>query len=258
MGVLTKQNPPDDSNISAEERRLNRLVFWSVLLMDYALAFGVGRQTTFRVEDITQTLPTEEDVHPNFIGETIRSPFPFAAKQMISYGPVINMLNAGGDWKSSAEVDLKAARAEAIKEYNQLPQDMLWNVGKCVVPLLLRPSADVVSLQRHSRVYQGSIFLHLHLWMHTIIASGYLTGTTLLRRSNKVLHPNGGKSGAATPNSTTASSLWRNSVRTIGDILVLSDIINPHAYFALPFVNQAFFVAGCCYVKGWSPSRQPR
>lgn len=52
-----------------------------------------------------------------------------------------------------------------------------------------------------------------------------------------------------TPNTSAASSLWRNSVRTIGDILVLSDIINPHAYFALPFVNQAWFVAGCCYVK---------
>lgn len=57
------------------------------------------------------------------------------------------------------------------------------------------------------------------------------------------------RSGAMTPN-TSAATLWRNSVRTIGDILVLSDIINPHAYFALPFVNQAWFVAGCCYVKG--------
>lgn len=59
------------------------------------------------------------------------------------------------------------------------------------------------------------------------------------------------RSGAMTPN-TSAATLWRNSVRTIGDILVLSDIINPHAYFALPFVNQAWFVAGCCYVKGGS------
>ena len=30
----------------------------------------------------------------------------------------------------------------------------------------------------------------------------------------------------------------------------MSDIISPFAYCALPFVNQAFFVAGCCYVKG--------
>jgi hypothetical protein len=32
-------------------------------------------------------------------------------------------------------------------------------------------------------------------------------------------------------------------------MLVLADVINPYAYLALPFVNQAFYVAGCCYIK---------
>lgn len=82
-------------------------------------------------------------------------------------------------------------------------------------------------------------------------ASGHLTGTNLPRRGN----PNPtlpAISIAPTPNTTTASTLWRNSVRTIGDILVLSDIINPQAYLAVPFTNQAFFVAACCYVWGES------
>jgi hypothetical protein len=125
------------------------------------------------------------------------------------------------------------------------------------------------SLQRHCRANQGPIFLHLHLWLHTILvspidsdsqygkstaltsqASGFLTGSNLLRRGS-VHGPSAGlRSGAATPTTATASTLWRNSARTIGDILVLTDIINPYSYFALPFVNQAFFVAGCCYVKG--------
>lgn len=214
--------PPEDSTMSTEDRRLNRLVFWSVLLMDYALSFGVGRQTAFRPDDITQTLPTEEDLQAD------RSPFPYAAKMMLAYGPLINSLNRG-----KGDRDAHAACASAIREYNRLPGDMQWNVG---------------NLQRHARNNHGSIFLHLHLWMHTIIASGYLTGSSLLRRPTVVdTRP----SGTATP--TPASSLWRNSTRTIGDILVLSDIINPHAYFALPFVNQAFFVAGCCYVKGKGP-----
>lgn len=52
----------------------------------------------------------------------------------------------------------------------------------------------------------------------------------------------------------TVNNMWRNSARTIGDILVLSDIINPFTYVALPFVNQAFYVAGSCYVKGESSS----
>jgi hypothetical protein len=41
-----------------------------------------------------------------------------------------------------------------------------------------------------------------------------------------------------------------DSARTIGDILVLSDIINPNAYLAIPFVNQSFYVAGCAYING--------
>jgi len=52
------------------------------------------------------------------------------------------------------------------------------------------------------------------------------------------------------PGSLAESTLSRYSIRTIGDILVLSDIIEPSAYISLPFVNQAFFVAGCCYIKG--------
>lgn len=83
--------------------------------------------------------------------------------------------------------------------------------------------------------------------MHNILATAYLTGTSRDWRGQ-----DGGltKSGMATPNMAAATNLWLNSARTIGDILVLSDIINPFAYFSLPFVNQAFFVAGCCYVKG--------
>jgi hypothetical protein len=53
------------------------------------------------------------------------------------------------------------------------------------------------------------------------------------------------RSGHATP---AGGALWRNSARTIGDALVLSDVIGP-SYLALPFANQAFYVAGCCYIK---------
>ena len=88
--------------------------------------------------------------------------------------------------------------------------------------------------------------------MHLILASAFLTGQSLSRRHKPYANGTGTKSGAATPNSSTVSSIWRNSARTIGDILVLSDIINGHSYLALPFVNQAFYVAGCCYVKGKS------
>lgn len=106
--------------------------------MDFALSFGVGRSTTFRVEDITQKLPTEDDIHPDGSFskgsgplDTPRSPFPYAAKQMLSYYPLVNMLNRQvEDTVNKGEGEIQAARALSIKEYNHLPQDMQWNVGK--------------------------------------------------------------------------------------------------------------------------------
>ena len=56
---------------------------------------------------------------------------------------------------------------------------------------------------------------------------------------------------AATPTrAATASAVWSNSARTIGEILVLSDIVNPFAYIPLELANQCFYVAACYYVRG--------
>lgn len=97
--------------------------------MDNALSFGVGRQTTFRVEDITQILPTDTDI-PSASGENVRSPFSFAAQMMMSYGPLINMLNREQGAAPQNDQDLQSALARAIRAYNELPQDMQWNVSK--------------------------------------------------------------------------------------------------------------------------------
>ncbi|OCF32313.1 hypothetical protein I316_05981 [Kwoniella heveanensis BCC8398] len=119
-------DPPEDAQIPPSERRLNRLVFWSVVLLDFALAFGTGRQPTLRVEEITQLLPTEEDVAP----ASIMNPFPFAAKQMLAYGQLITVLNSGRQRLEEVEKAVILARSRAIQVYNTLPQDLHWNVTK--------------------------------------------------------------------------------------------------------------------------------
>ncbi len=131
------QNPSSDLPISGEDRRLNRLLLGSMIMLDYALAFGEGRQTTLHTEYITQLLPTEEDIRPpsesspsatSDADGVIRSPFPFAVKQMVAYGPLINMLNVESG--HAAKADVHAARAAVIKLYSELPVDMQWNVKK--------------------------------------------------------------------------------------------------------------------------------
>lgn len=240
--------------------------------MDYALAFGVGRQTAIRPNDITQTLPTEDDIRPGgepHVEGSPRSPFIYAAKMMKSYGHLINMLNIGDPTEGgNMEGGINQARAQAMAAFNELPEDMQWNVGKWVpLPYSLHSGIHLIhdhSFQSQNRANQGSIFLHLHLWMHTILASRYLTDHSYGRReprkptaTNGNGVGNGMTSGQATPQTMTVNNMWRNSARTIGDILVLSDIINPFTYVALPFVNQAFYVAGSCYVKGESLNSHP-
>ncbi|KAK4687889.1 hypothetical protein P7C73_g2220, partial [Tremellales sp. Uapishka_1] len=111
------------------------------------------------------------------------------------------------------------------------------------------PSLDRGQLEMDMELKRGSIFL-----LNSIAAtasrqaSAYLTDTDI-RRPMGTSRTMTSMSGTVTPSSLVASNLWHNSARTIGDILVLSDIVDPFAYHALPFVNQAFFVAGSCYIK---------
>lgn len=151
------QDPGDE--IPSEECRLNRLLFWSVFALDIAIASGVGRQTTIRLDEITQPLPTEEDIRES--GSPLkqgqpdlrdpadpdvkplqqpvsaaartgpRSPFPYTVRQMTLYAPIINLLNApkktmDPKWAEDIQGHLNGA----IREYNQLPGDMQWNVVK--------------------------------------------------------------------------------------------------------------------------------
>jgi hypothetical protein len=126
--------------MSEEDRRLNRLTFWSVYFLDVSLSFGVGRETAFRLAAITQTVPSESD----FIGELPSSygtsgnstglpqshVFAYAAKLAYAYGPLVNVLN--GPWDSLSEWDSQAQQItqQAVEVYNSLPQDMQWSALK--------------------------------------------------------------------------------------------------------------------------------
>lgn len=121
------QDPGESSIKSREQRRLDRLTFWSVLILDYSLSFGVGRTTALPTTCITQTLPTDEDVCTQ---PGTRHPFPYTARQMLSFGELINVLNrphdGDGVWLRKAQAGIH----QAMTIYNALPPDMQWNTSK--------------------------------------------------------------------------------------------------------------------------------
>lgn len=129
--------------MSEEDRRLNRLTFWSVYFLDVSLSFGVGRETAFRLAAITQTIPMESDFHIDNVlsaddngGSGFRLPnrnvFSYAAKLAYAYGPLVNVVN--GPWDSQSEWESQAQQItqQAVEVYNALPSDMQWSAIKSV------------------------------------------------------------------------------------------------------------------------------
>lgn len=126
--------------MSEEDRRLNRLTFWSVYFLDVSLSFGVGRETAFRLAAITQTVPDETDfdgpinernaIEGSSNKEMIRHVFAYAAKLAFAYGPLVNVVN--GPWDNQAEWESQAQQItqQAVEVYNALPPDMQWSAQK--------------------------------------------------------------------------------------------------------------------------------
>ena len=79
-------------------------------------------------------------------------------------------------------------------------------------------------------------------------ASAYLTDTDILDSSDllndELVPPEAGLKWAASS----------RSARSIVDIFTIVDAVDPYSCHALPFANQAFFVAGSCLIKGGSLS----
>jgi hypothetical protein len=126
--------------MSEEDRRLNRVTFWSVYFLDVSLSFGVGRETAFRLGAITQTVPNEIDFDDPTIGNNavggssckgmVRNVFAYAARLAYAYGPLVNVVN--GPWDNQAEWESQAQQItqQAVEVYNALPPDMQWSALK--------------------------------------------------------------------------------------------------------------------------------
>ncbi|ORX40132.1 hypothetical protein BD324DRAFT_260361 [Kockovaella imperatae] len=231
----------DHSERPAEEKRRNRLLFWAVLMLDYSLCFEVGRQTTFPHDSITQTYPTEEDIPeqmylPINTGSTQlveRSPFLYSTRLFYRFGALINLLNRDHPTTDSSEWNATLQRylTELMDEYASLPEDMVWNVN---------------NLQLHSRANRATVYVWLHLWVHTVLVSQSLLESDRPRTSSG---PFRGMSLAVQLHGMPLSAVWSNSARIIGEILVLCDIVNPWAYIPLELANQSLFVAASYYVR---------
>ncbi|ORX34412.1 major facilitator superfamily domain-containing protein [Kockovaella imperatae] len=207
-------NDPD--NEDTETVRLNRLCFWSVLLLDYTVSIGVGRSTSIRPKSITQQLPTHADVG--------QSPLTHVFHMFKAFGPLINMLNSEELKLREPEFmdRLRVERASILRLYQDLPPDMQWT-GE--------------NLRYHHRMGNGAMFFHLHTWIYVILCSSSMASAEM--------------TGPA-----QLDKLSISGAKLIVDYLTFCDLIDPAIYYVQPFLGQPLFTAGTVIMAELNRSKE--
>jgi hypothetical protein len=207
------QQSQDMTSDEQEQRAVERErldTFWSIFFLDRVISSGTGRPVTIRDRDIEISFPSLDEVDP-----TSGWPLPFPALIRIIhlYGRVTDLLNRVRD-VSDITKDLQ-------KELDAL-ENRLTEIYQNLSPKL---HFNAVNFQQYVKFNQGTNFLLLHCWFHTLIV--LLHQPTLL------------KPFEGSPQSLSANSreLSMSSAKTIADILSFTELIDAKTGVGNPFTR---------------------
>ncbi|KAJ4333958.1 hypothetical protein N0V87_007217 [Didymella glomerata] len=231
------QQSQDMTSDEQEQRAVERErldTFWSIFFLDRVISSGTGRPVTIRDRDIEISFPSLDEVDP-----TSGWPLPFPALIRIIhlYGRVTDLLNRVRD-VSDITKDLQ-------KELDAL-ENRLTEIYQNLSPKL---HFNAVNFQQYVKFNQGTNFLLLHCWFHTLIV--LLHQPTLL------------KPFEGSPQSLSANSreLSMSSAKTIADILSFTELIDAKTGVGNPFTSQPIYIAACAFLQEsrmHSASSQPQ
>lgn len=199
-------NPDEDEQRAVERERLD--TFWVIFLLDRIISSGTGRPVTLRDRDIEISFPSLDEVDP-----ASGSPLPFPALIRIVhlYGRVTDLLNS-------------------IKESSDITDDLrkqLDSLEYCLTEIYqnLSPKLhfNALNFQYYVKLNQGTNFLLLHCWFHTLIV--LLHQPTLLKTF----------AGSTQPLSNNSRELSMSSAKTVADILAFTDLIDAKTGVGNPF-----------------------
>ena len=85
------------------------------------------------------------------------------------------------------------------------------------------------------------MFLHLHLWFHTVLSSSMIVADDL---------PEGHELGAMAGVLTPSDKLSRSGAKMMTEYLTLCDVLNPDIYYTQRFLGQPLFTAARVILQG--------
>ena len=215
----------EDALVSDELRALEQEradTFWAVFFLDRVISSGTGRPVTFRDDDFELALP-EPMLDPR---TKWPAPFPILVQIIHLYGQVSDVLNN-------------------IRSADDLTHEKMQRLGRMESDLTQlyqkqdpRLNFNAANFQAYVRAGQGTTFILLHFWFHTLI---------IILHQPAILVPFGGlrRMHQLLPNS---HELSMSSAKTIADILAFAELIDPKSFIGNPFTSQPMYVAACAFL----------
>ncbi|TKA64469.1 hypothetical protein B0A55_11205 [Friedmanniomyces simplex] len=209
-----------DEQIAVEQERVD--TFWAVFFLDRVVSSGTGRRSTLRDKDIELSFPNLDERNPSSGWPAV---FPALIRIVHLYGRVADILNSvkePSDITTETPKRLAATESQVTQFYQGLSP---------------RLHFDAVNFQHYMKAGEGTNFVLLHFWFHTMIV--LLHQPTLLKTFE-------GGMLQLFPNS---QQLSLSSAKTIADILSYSQLMDAKASLGNPFTTQPIYIAACAFLK---------
>ncbi|KAK1062162.1 hypothetical protein LTR74_010472 [Friedmanniomyces endolithicus] len=205
---------------AVEQERVD--TFWAIFFLDRVVSSGTGRRSTLRDKDIELSFP---DLDELVSASGWPAVFPALIRIVHLYGRVADILNSV---KEPADITVETPNRLAATESQ---------VTQFYQGLSPRLHFDAVNFQHYMKAGQGTNFVLLHFWFHTMIV--LLHQPTLLKTFE-------GGMLQLFPNS---QQLSLSSAKTIADILSYSQLMDAKASLGNPFTSQPIYIAACAFLK---------
>ncbi|KAF2845245.1 hypothetical protein T440DRAFT_502607 [Plenodomus tracheiphilus IPT5] len=216
---------PDKSAEEQEQRAVERErldTFWSIFFLDRVISSGTGRPVTIRDRDIEISFPSLDEVDA---ASGWPSPYPALIRIIHLYGRVTDLLNR---IRNAADITTDLQKQLAALE------DRLTLIYQNLSPKL---HFNAINFQQYVKIKQGTNFLLLHCWFHTLIV--LLHQPTLLKTLE----------GTPQSLSTNSRELSMSSAKTVADILAFTELIDAKSGLGNPFTSQPIYIAACAFLK---------
>ncbi|EFR04048.1 pathway-specific nitrogen regulator [Nannizzia gypsea CBS 118893] len=213
----------DAESLAAERAKEREKVdlFWSIFFLDRVISSGTGRPVTLRDDDIEIHFPLDSE---SILHNGWPSPYPPLMRIIHLYGRMTDILN------SIKEV--KHVTPDVLRRLAGMESDLTGIYQKLSPKLYF----NVLNFQTYVKAGQGTNFILLHFWFHTLI---------VLLHQPTLLHSFSGKIQQLFSNSRELSM---SSAKTIADILAFAELIDVKSFTGNPFTSQPIYIAACAFL----------